>query len=179
MMTRNVFFIGPASVGKSTAAALLASKIGYGFVDIDREFCKRIALIPNYVHSKGYPAYCEANSALTDELINEHPRATVFATPSGFLVHEQSPHLVEKHLGLITTGISVLLLPDTDPRKGVDVIVARQVSRWSDVKPEQERQRFLSRFEKYKHYGDVKIFSMEQPESIVGMIEEKLTKFVH
>lgn len=174
-MRKNVFFVGPASVGKSTIAELLAHKIRYKFVDIDREFCNRVELIPVYVNSKGYPAYCEANSALVDELVSENPEETVFATPSGFLVHEESSHLVEKHLTLIGAGISILLLPDKDPYKGVETIVARQVNRWNDVKPERERQKFLSRFDKYKSYGDIKIFSMENPEFITSMIIEELS----
>lgn len=174
-MRKNIFFIGPASVGKSTNAELLAHKLGHKFVDIDEEFCRRVELIPEYVNSKGYPAYCEANSKLTDELINENPEATVFATPSGFLVHGESPHLIEKHLEVIGWGISVLLLPDEDPHKGVEIIVTRQLSRWNDIEPEKERQRFLSRFDKYKNYGDIKIFSMENPEIITDMIIQKLS----
>lgn len=111
---------------------------------------------------------------MTDELIVENPATTIFATPSGFLVHEESPHLVKKHLQLIKNSISVLLLPDKDPSKGVEVVVARQVSRWNGVQPEKERQRFLTRFEKYKNYGDIKIFSMERPEVITNMIISKL-----
>lgn len=174
-MKKNIFFVGPASVGKSTNAELLARKIGCKFVDIDKEFCRRIELIPVYVNSKGYPAYCEANSKLTDELISENPEATVFATPSGFLAHEESPHLVEKHIKVIRSGVSVLLLPDEDPYKGVEIVVARQISRWNDIEPEKERQRFLSRFAKYRNHGDIKIFSMESPEVITDLIVQKLS----
>jgi shikimate kinase len=170
VVRKNIFLVGPASVGKSTAAELLAHRIGYRFVDIDREFCRRLEPIPLCVREKGYPAYCEANSALTDRLVAEYGEGTVFATPSGFLVHEGSPHLVEKHLRLIEGGISVLLLPDVDPQKGVDTVVARQLARWDDLNAETERRRFLERFEKYRNYGDIKIFSLEEPEVIVESI---------
>ena len=166
--------IGPASVGKSTVGVLLAEKLGYEFVDIDKEFCKRVGLIPEVVKSEGYASYCEKNSKLTDLLIAENVQKTVFATPSGYLVHEESPQLVEKHIKVIGSGISVLLLPGPDPDAEVDTIVARQVSRWRDVEPDNERQRFLARFEKYKKHGDIKIFSKELSEVIVEEILNKI-----
>lgn len=173
-MPKNIFFIGPASVGKSTVASELAKELGYTFIDIDNEFCKRIALIPDVIESEGYQAYCEKNSALVDMLIEENNTRTVFATPAGYLVHEDSPHLVEKHLQVIKTGISILLLPDNNPETSVTTVVRRQLDRWPTLKEEKERQRFLSRFEKYKNYGDIKIFSMEPPANIVRVILEKL-----
>jgi len=63
-MLSNIFMIGPASVGKSTVGVLLAEKLGYEFVDIDKEFCKRVGLIPEVVKSEGYASYCEKNSKL-------------------------------------------------------------------------------------------------------------------
>lgn len=173
-MSKNLFFIGPASVGKSTVANLAAEQLGYTFIDVDQEFCERIGLIPDVVKSEGYPAYCEKNSELVGDLVRENPSNTVFATPSGFLVHEDLPHLVEKNLLITKSGTSVLLLPDTDPHAGVDTIVARQMIRWNDIDADTERRRFLSRFEKYKNYGDIKIFSSEQPNMICNMVLAKL-----
>lgn len=174
-MSKNIFFIGPASVGKTTVASLLAERLGYKFVDVDKQFCGRIALIPDVVRNEGYPTYCEKNSKLVDELITENPQKTVFATPSGYLVHEDSPHLVKKHIEVIGRGVSILLLPDKDPSKGVDLIVSRQLNRWNDIAPDKERERFYARFERYKTHGDIKIFSMERPDVIVGTILEELT----
>jgi shikimate kinase len=171
---KSIFLVGPASVGKSTTAELLAKEIGYAFIDVDLHFCKRVGMIPEIVKNEGYAAYCEKNSRLVDELVKENPERTVFATPSGFLVHEDSPHLVAKHLNLISNGVSILLLPHEDPLKGVDTVVARQVHRWNDVDTEKERTRFFSRFEKYKNYGDIKIFSMEPPGRIIEMILKEL-----
>ncbi|MEX0918159.1 MAG: shikimate kinase [Candidatus Paceibacterota bacterium] len=174
MRDTNIFFVGPASVGKSTTGKLLAKRLNFKFVDVDKEFCKRIALIPDFVKLHGYTEYCETNSILVDELLNEHPTSTIFATPSGFLVHEQSPHLVKKHLELISRFISVLLLPGKDPQEYVDLIVQRQLNRWTDCDEENERNRFLSRFEKYKRYGDIKVYSVEKSEVIVSKIIKQL-----
>ncbi len=170
----NIFFIGPASVGKTTTARVLAAKLGRKFVDIDFRFCEQIMLIPKYIDAYGYARYCEANSALVDRLLIEYSSDTVFATPSGFLAHEDSPHLIEKHLGVIGTGISVLLLPAVDPLRGVDLVVARQVARWPEVDPEDERQRYLRRFNLYKDQGDIKIIAHRAPELVADEIITKL-----
>lgn len=167
----HIFLIGPASVGKTTVGKVLAEALKLEFVDIDLEFCNRIESIGDYIRNAGYPAYCEANSKLVEQLLSEKTECTVFATPSGFLVHEHAPQLIEKHLRLIEQHTSVLLLPAKDPGSVVDVIVSRQTERYGDaVDPEDQRARFLDRFEKYRNYGDVKIFSMESPDAIVQKI---------
>lgn len=170
MNNKNIFLIGPASVGKTTVGKLLAEKLGYKFVDIDKEFCERIDFIPVYVNSKGYPAYCETNSMLVEQLLSENKDKTVFATPSGFLVHEKSPEIVEQNAKLIDAHITVLLLPDRDSNACVDIVVERQMKRHNDVDRDTERKRFLERSEKYKKYGDIQIYSMEPPENIVSEI---------
>lgn len=169
-MNKNIFFIGPAGVGKTTVGNLVAIRLDYKFVDIDKEFCERIALIPNYIDTNGYPAYCEADSKLVDDLLLESPGNTVFATPSGFLVHENLDHLIKKHLDLISTGISVLLLPSEDIEEATKIVLDRQLKRWNDTSAEIEEQRFRNRFPKYKQYGDIKIFSSDPPEKIAEAI---------
>ena len=174
-MKQNIFLIGPASVGKSTTSKLLAEALGYRFVDIDQYFCDRVALIPDYIRQHSYAAYCERDSKLVDELVAEFPHSTVFATPSGFLVHEDSPHLVEKHLKLIgKNAMSVLLLPSSDPQASVDMVVRRQMDRWPEMKADTERERYIVRHGKYRDYGDIKVIGTYPPEQVVESILELL-----
>lgn len=174
-MYMHIFLIGPASVGKSTVGKLLAEALGWEFVDIDQEFCERIQPIGDYLEKNGYLAYCEANSILVDQLLSEKTKAAVFAAPSGFLVHQDAPHLIERHQRLLSQYISVLLLPAEDPESFAEIIVQRQIQRYGNaVNPEEQRKRFLDRVEKYKKYGDIKIFSMEPPQAIVGEILIKM-----
>jgi shikimate kinase len=175
-MEKNIFMIGPASVGKSTVGELLAKKIGYHFMDIDMEFCRRIQLIPNYINEFGYVSYCEANAGLVEELLKENSARTVFATPAGYLVHEAAPRVAEKNRGTIRGGISVLLLPAEDPALGVQEIVRRQIFRWNDAEENNEREKFLARHEKYKNYGDIKVFSLEAPEIVAAKVAAELAR---
>lgn len=174
---KNIFLIGPASVGKSTVGELLAENLGYKFIDIDKEFCSRIALIPDYIKAKSYGEYCQANSDLTKMLLDENPHKTVLATSSGFLVHENSPHVVDRNLELIRNYISILLLPGRDPQKYVDIIVQRQLDRWDDCEAGEEKERFLIRFKKYQQYGNIQIYSNEESPTIVLKIVEELENF--
>lgn len=171
-----IFFIGPGGVGKSTVGALVAEKLGYACIDIDLEFCKRIALIPHYVRDEGYAKYCEASSTLTEKLLEEFPTKTILITPSGFLVHEESPHLVQKHLEIIKQGTSVLLLPSTDINEATNIVVSRQLSRWDDTNHEREEKAFRRRFPIYSQYGDIQIFSKDSPKKIAGRITQELKK---
>ena len=171
---KNIFLIGPASVGKSTIGTLLSQKLGWDFIDIDLEFCGRIALIPDYIKSHDYATYSKTNSDLARTLVSENPTNTVFATPSGFLVHEDLPQIVERNLELIKDHVSVLLLPGKDSQKYVDTIVQRQLDRWNDCDAKKEGERFLERFEKYKQYGDIQVFSNEPPDIIVEKVMDEL-----
>ena len=171
----NIFLVGPASVGKSTNGKLLAKRLGFKFVDIDLYFCDQIALIPDYINKHGYAAYCHRNSELTDDLIKRFAKQTVFATPSGFLVHQDSPDLVKKHIKLIDTdATSVLLLPSDDPLDTVNMIVDRQTTRWPDIDPVVERQRYICRHKKYKQLGTIKIIGQYKPDEIVDLLVAKL-----
>ncbi|XKT74899.1 MAG: shikimate kinase [Patescibacteria group bacterium UBA2103] len=168
----NLFLIGPASVGKTTAGTSLAKRLDKNFIDIDEEFCTQIAPISEYLKEYGYESYCEANSELALKLTKENPKDIIFATPSGFLVHEKSPHLVQKHLKLLKEyGVSILLLP---PESFADQIAARQIKRWN-LDFEKEKQKFLDRHAKYKQYGDIQIDPSKDKETIVEEIIQKLT----
>ena len=173
-MTQNIFFIGPASVGKSTVAKLLAEELGYNFVDVDLAFCERIALIPDYIDTNGYVAYCQRNSELVDQLLLEYPTKTVFATPSGFLVHEQSPDLVAKHSMLVNeNALSVLLLPSKDPHQTAELIAQRQKVRWPEINKQTEIERYIARHKKYKSYGKLKIVGLYSPKQTVDLIMDQ------
>lgn len=171
-----IFIVGPGGVGKSTTGRVLAEKINYEFVDIDLVFCGRIGLIGDFSAQFGYREYCLRNSELFDSLLGEYKQKAVFALSSGFLVHEDSPGLVAKHKKILKeVGTSILLLPSTNLEESVEVVIPRLMSRdYVDTTEDRERQRHISRFPKYKSYGDVKIFSAGSPDGIVSLMMEGL-----
>jgi shikimate kinase len=129
------------------------------------------------MNERGYPAYCERNSLLVDQLISEYPSNTVFATPSGFLIHEGSPHLVKKHVEVIRTdATSVLLLPSSNPQDTATLVAQRQIVRWPEMDEKQQRARYIKRHSQYKEYGDIKIIGMYSPEETVRKIIGQLKK---
>ena len=73
----HLFLIGPGGAGKSTVGEKLAVRLGYAFVDLDAQFCERVANIREYLKSDGYEAYLEQNAALFDALLLERCQQNV------------------------------------------------------------------------------------------------------
>ena len=151
--------------------------MGFRFVDIDAYFRSEVAPIPDYVKRHGYAAYCQKNSELADDLVGRFVANTVFATPAGFLVHEQVPHLAEKHIELIDTdATSVLLLPSEDSLESVEMIVDRQLARWPELEPVSERGKYISQHVRYKRYGTLKIIGQYEPDEAVNLVTKQLRR---
>jgi shikimate kinase len=174
---KNIFMIGPASVGKTTTGRILAALLGRRFIDIDYRFCEQIELIPRYIDQFGYPAYCQANSQLVDSLLSEFPSNTILATPAGFLAHEDSPELVRKHLSVIASGVSVVLLPSTEVEAGVEVVVERQLARYPELDADSERERFKRRFYLYRDKGDIQVVTNGSPTYVANHIVRQLVAY--
>lgn len=117
-----------------------------------------------------------ANAELVIDLLAEATGPTVYAMPSGFLVHEDAPDIAEQNRKLLRgEGKTVLLLPSKNAADTADLVVSRLMSRaYTDTTPEEERRRYLSRHPQYIKLGDLKIFSIESPENIAGKITSLL-----
>lgn len=176
--SERIFIVGPGGAGKSTTGKLLSEKLNFQLIDVDTMFNSRIALIPHYVRDNGYKAYCEANSLLVDELLLEYTSKVVMPLPSGFLVHEDSPELVIKHIKLLQkSGISIMLLPSVSLEETVEIIVRRQLSRgFTDINEEKERTAITRRHPLYMTHGDIQVYSHEDPNQIVDVMLNELRK---
>ena len=167
-----IFIIGPGGVGKSTCGEILANLLGYNFIDLDVEFCKRVENVGSYISNKGYKKYCLENSKLFYKILSQHLENFVFSLSSGFLIHENMEELILRHKQTLKElGISVLLLPSESLDEGVEIVVKRQLSRGFDLKEDREKTKFIQRFPIYKKLGDIKIFSHEKPEIIAGRMK--------
>ncbi len=172
-----IFLIGPGGVGKSTCGKILAKELDCQFVDLDTEFCNQVENIGTYIKSKGYRPYCYANSELFYKLLDDLPENYVFVLSSGFLVHESFNELIEKHVRTLgEAGTSVLLLPSQSVEESTVIVVERQLKRGFGLERERETEKFKRRFHEYQKYGDIKIFSTDEPEEVANEIIRQINK---
>ncbi len=96
---KHVFLIGPGGVGKTTLGPLLAPLTDATFVDLDEQFCERIAPIRHFLDEHGYAAYIRENASLFRILLEEaKPRSRrVFALSSGFLATNVEAEIVSRY----------------------------------------------------------------------------------
>jgi shikimate kinase len=173
-----IFIIGPGGVGKSSSGKILAKLLGYKFIDLDLEFCDQIQNVGEYIKTIGYEKYCFENSELFNKILSEESDNFVFSLSSGFLVHEDSNELTTKHKQTLKeNGVSILLLPSKSLEESTEVIIPRQLSRGFGLKEDSERKKFTHRYPLYKQMGDIKIFSIDNPESIAKQMKEKIDAY--
>ena len=171
---KRLFIIGPAGVGKSSCGAILASKLGFAFCDLDLEFKQRYGDIEHYVKTNGYPTYCHKNTALFFALVEEQIQDTVFSISSGFLMYEYvDPSFSKNAAALRDLGVSILLLPSRSLDESRDIVINRILARRPWLNREREIQKFLERYNQYIKYGDIQIFSAESPEAVVDRMEKE------
>ena len=168
----HLFLIAPGGAGKSTVGEKLAVRLGYAFVDLDAQFCERVANIREYLKSDGYEAYLEQNAALFDALLLERSQQNVvFALSSGFLATDIRPDIVERNRQRVREcGLSILLMPSKDADVACGCIVTRQLKRGFGLVRDKEEAKFRQRFPDYMALGDIQIFAMGSPEVIVHKI---------
>lgn len=176
-MKNRIFMIGPGGSGKSTVGEILSEIIGYKCIDLDTEFCSRIINIREYIKSYGYDSYLEGNSDLLSKLLEEYPSCNVvFILSSGFLSTDIRQDIVEKNKKLISeSGFSVLFMPSNNYQEALECILSRQLNRGFYLIREKEEEKFNQRFYEYLQLGDLKVFSMEEPELIAAKIANELT----
>ena len=170
-----IFIIGPGGVGKSTVGKILAQKLGYYFIDLDGEFCEKIENVGVFINTRGYEEYCQRNSDLFLNILNQKKDNFVFALSSGFLVHDSFDQLTLKNQQTLEkAGITVLLLPSESLEESTEIVIKRQLKRGFGLKEDREREKFRKRFREYQQFGDIKIYSCKEPELIALEILDKL-----
>jgi len=180
-LPQNIFFIGPGGVGKSTVGKIVSKKIQYDFIDLDEEFCAIVDNIGKYIQAHGYSSYCHKNSRLFYYLLKKQEGIpTIFALSSGFLVHKNEKVLTDTHKKTLKAcGLCILLLPDRSKEVSVEIVIKRQMLRGFNLEENNERNKFLDRFEKYQKYGDLHIYSHKDPKDIAKEIKIKLDEYHH
>ena len=172
-----VFLIGPCCVGKTTVGPLLALLIGATFVDLDAQFCERVAPIRRFLDHRGYPAYVRENASLFQTLLQESTRnaRTVFALSSGFLVADVEPEIVEQNRALVAQqGTAILLLPSEDPAQCVEMIVKRQLQRGLGLERESQTALAYERILPYSELGRIRVYHSGSPQQVADEVAHRL-----
>lgn len=180
---RHIIIVGPGGVGKTTAAPLVADRLGRELIDLDQEFCDRIENIGTYIDTKGYLPYVAANCALFADILKETgSRPGVIPVSSGFLASESPRDIYDANLRRCKDGLPILMLPSPDVEESTDVVVERLVRRHSafgfafksaeeetSFRARSERT-FRQRFDEYLALDFPVVFSCQAPAAIASLI---------
>lgn len=106
----NIFLVGPMGAGKTTIGKLLASELGYDFIDSDREIEKRAGADVSWIFDvEGEQGFRKRENMVLAELA-QGSRA-VIATGGGAILCQDTRKLLKSHgfTAYINAPLNVLL----------------------------------------------------------------------
>lgn len=170
----SIFLLGPGGVGKSTLGRELSRSLDWPLIDLDLEFCNRIAIIGDFIAAHGYDCYRAENLELAEQLAGSARAPMVLVTSSGFLVAQPGTDDFVRSHRLVSTGYGLTLLPSLDIEVASSIVVGRQLTRGFGFERASEEQKFRERFGIYRHAGDMLVVSAAEPRSIAAAVMEGL-----
>lgn len=166
----NIFLLGPGGVGKSTLGTELAHQSGWPLIDLDLEFCDRIAVIGPFIARHGYDAYRLENLRLATRLVATLTQPTLFVTSSGFLAAPSTSDDHRSALALVRSGYGITVLPSLDLDDATEIVVIRQLARGFGFDREDQTRKFQHRFGIYRDMGDMLVISMAPANETAGTV---------
>ncbi len=102
----SIFLVGPMGSGKSTVGRALARKIGYQFLDSDREIESRCGVdIPTIFDYEGEAGFRDRESRMIDELT--HMPGIVLATGGGSILREENREFLQSRGHVILLQVDI------------------------------------------------------------------------
>lgn len=169
--------IGPGGAGKTTAGPLLADRLGWHFMDLDRAFIAREGDIATYMAGHGYAGYAQRNVAVYREEIAALAAPTVVALSSGFMTYPAAmgPQYTGLREAIAHDALTALLLPSFDLEACVEVIVRRQLARpYLPGNRASEEARIRERFPQFMALRCTRFDSSGTPAQLAMQIERFL-----
>jgi shikimate kinase len=177
---KRVQIIGPGGAGKSTAAALLAERLGWHFIDLDEYFIRHGEDISDYLVAHSYEEYAAQNVLNYRSALGTASAPTVFSLSSGFMIYP--PSISPDYLGIRhsfeTHSSTFLLIPSFDLERCVSITVQRQLSRpYLRADAAKEEKKIRMRFPLYMSLRCTKIETNVSPgEVVAGIIRCRSSK---
>jgi len=110
---KSIFIIGMRGAGKTTAGGWAARLLGRPHVDLDVELERTVGMgIPEFVRSKGWQSFRDAELSLLKRVMTEKPKGYVFACGGGVVEMPDARHLLSNYHK--DGGIVLLVHRDTE-----------------------------------------------------------------
>lgn len=166
--------IGPGGAGKTTAGPLLAGRLGWCFMDLDRAFIAREGDVATYMAVHGYEGYAQRNVDIYLEAMRMCTAPPVFALSSGFMTYPATtgPRYLALRQAIERSALTALLLPSFDLEACVEAIVQRQLARpYLQGNRASEEARIRDRFPLFMALRCTRFDSSGTPEQLAAHIE--------
>ncbi|PSS22124.1 hypothetical protein M430DRAFT_40906 [Amorphotheca resinae ATCC 22711] len=113
MPDKSIFIIGMRGAGKTTAGGWAAEYLNRPLIDLDVELERTVGMtIPEYIRSRGWEGFRDAELALLRRVMAEKPTGHVFACGGGVVETPEARHLLSNYHK--SGGIVLLVHRDTE-----------------------------------------------------------------
>ena len=168
--------VGPGGAGKTTTGAVLARRLGVGFVDLDTQFIATQGDISEYLDVHGHAAYATQNVQTYSDVIGAMAEPVVLALSSGFMTYANDVHpdYARFRREIAVSPTTLVLLPSLDYETCVVETVRRQLGRPFSRSPEREEQVVRARFSVYRDLPAKKVETMRPVDEVVEAVVANL-----
>ncbi|WP_244113543.1 shikimate kinase [Burkholderia cepacia] len=169
-----VHLIGPGGAGKTTVGAIVAERLNWRFVDVDRCFLAEHGNIADFIRERGYAEYASHNVRLYEQLKRDLSAPAICAVSSGFMLYpdDVAPAYPALRRDIEEDGLTALLLPSFDLERCAKTVVARQMSRpYLNANGADEMRKIRDRFPAFMRLNCRRFSSDGTPDRVAGDIE--------